>query len=212
MAFCALCMSHGVFIANRKENLMRQVALLVLGCVCGVFLYDRVSGPHAATLRAAQASGSASQTPVSGETRLQKLQHYQAASQLLETELAKYQELRKAELKHMTPDVYDSFRTKLAPELQETWDRMKDGKKGYAWEQKRKTMDEYEKERKNREMLDVQVKAYYQALLDARTDDAKKWEKQFEDRPTEKEIHVEADLIALLTRERDGARAALTHD
>ncbi len=188
---------------------MRQVVLLILGCFCGVLLYDRVSRPDSAALRAAQASTSASQMPGSGETRLQKLQHYQVALQLFEAELAKYQELRKAELKQMTQDVYASFRTKLTPELQETWDRMKDGKKDYAWEQKRKTMDEYEKERKKREMLDAQVKSYYQSLLDARTDDAKNWEKQFEDRPAEKEIHTEAELIALLARERDGARAAL---
>ena len=127
---------------------MRQVVLLILGCFCGVLLYDRVSGPDSAgTLRGSSVHIGFADAEGSGESRLQKLQHYQVALQLLEAELAKYQELRKAELKQMTQDVYASFRTKLTPELQETWDRMKDGKKDYAWEQKRKTMDEYERKR-----------------------------------------------------------------
>jgi hypothetical protein len=168
-----------------------------------------LSGLDPAALHAAQTS--APRSPASGETRLQQLQHYQAVLQVLDIEVARYQALRNAELKEK--DIYASFRKRLTKDLQETWDRMKDPKKDFAWKEKtQRTDDESQREYEKKEMLDAKVKAYYQSLLDPRSDDAKKWEKQFEGRPAEKEIHREADLIALLTRERDETRAALMHD
>jgi hypothetical protein len=197
--------------ATRKENLMRSLGLFVVGSLCGILLYDRLSGPDPTGLRAAQAS--APRSSASGETRLQQLQHYQAVLQVLEIELARYQQLRKAELDGMAQDIKAAYRKTLNKDLQESWDRMYGPKKDVAANEKtQRTDDWYNREYEKQAKVEAKFQAYCRSLLDARSPNAKEWEKQFEGRPAEKEIHREGKLIALLTREGDEAQAALMHE
>jgi hypothetical protein len=183
---------------------MRPIVLLLAACLCAILYHDPVASPYLAA-----APPSTAATP-SHETRLEQLQHYQVASQLLEMELAKYHDLRKAELIEMAPEVFEAFRRKLSKDLQPTWDRMRHFGEDYNWRHSpARTGEEMDKENANRELLNKQVNLFRESLQDARTADAKAWGKQFENRPSEKEIRLEEELISLFTRERDEARAGL---
>jgi hypothetical protein len=178
--------------------------------MCGILMYDRLSGSYAPGLHAAQAPASAFRPSASDETRLQKLQHYQVASQLLQMELAKYAELRTAELREMMPVVKATFAQPLSKNLQATWDRMNNPNLEYIWKSSDANTAEGErKEEENKTFLDKEFKSFWQSLLDARSASAKEWERRFASRPVEKEIRIEAELIPLFMRERDEARAAL---
>lgn len=191
---------------------MRQVGLLIVVVTCGTVLYDRLSGPPLAGLRAAQSSAS-SQSSASGETRLQKLQHYQVASQLLETEMAKYRDLRNAELKRMTTVAGKEFRRKLSKEMQEVWDRLNNEWAALAWRDRlphgANEQALLDKEMERKDALKEQYKSFQEALTDPRSEAARSWEKVFEDLPAEKEIRAKRELIDLFTQERNEARAAL---
>lgn len=183
---------------------MRPFGLLLAACLCTVLLYDRLAGRFPVVLAAAVDS-SARQ-----ESRLEKLQHYQVASQLLDVALVKYHDLRKAELDQTISDVYATFRSKLSANLQATWDRMKSGAKDFKWRQTPGLSDEVIKqEEESRQVLDKQVKAFYASLMDPSTQQARDWGKQHEKRPGETEIRMEQEFVELLTHERDEARAAL---
>jgi hypothetical protein len=191
---------------------MRPTGFLLAACLCAILLYDRVSGRFAAAVLAAAPTSAAQSSPLQ-ETRLEKLQHYQVASQLLEMDLAKYRELRKAELSQMVPVVKRRFRNVLKKELQPVWDRMNNEYLSIAWkdglQKNQKGSEIFDQEMENRRLLEMRSKLFEEALTDARTEEAKAWSNTFEDLPSEKEVRMDDELIHLFTRERDEARAAL---
>jgi hypothetical protein len=160
----------------------------------------------------AETVGAMAQSPGSGETRLQNLQHYQVALQLLELELAKYRDLRNQELKRMTPVAGKVFRHLLAKDMQKVWDRMNDPMKDASWQDNipaEKRSETHDKETANRSRIETDYKSFLEALADPHSEAARSWDKVFEDLPSEKEIRAQKELINLFTHERDQARAAL---
>jgi hypothetical protein len=187
---------------------MRPIGLLLAACLCAILLYDRVSGPLSA-VEVAAAPGPGNETSHQ-PTHLEKLQHCLTASQLLEIELAKHRELRRAELSDMTPAVEATFRKDLSKELQATWDRMHDAFADEQWKRDHfETKAVWDKEFHDKAMLGRHYKLFLESLTDPRTEASKAWAKVVEKIPAEKAIRAQGELVLMFNHERDVALAAL---
>jgi hypothetical protein len=168
---------------------MRPIVLLLAACLCAILLYDRVASPF--------------------PTRLQKLQHCLAASQLLEIELAKYRSLREAQLNDMTRELKLAYQKSLDKDLQATWDRLLDEDAYKQWGSKQTLQKVVDKEIDDRLMLERHFKLFWEAIKDPRTEASKLWSKHVETLPSETEIRAQGELVIKFARERDAALAAL---
>jgi hypothetical protein len=183
---------------------MRPFGLLLAACVCTVLLYDRLSG------RFPRVQAAAAKSSPAAETRLEKLQHCLAVSQLLEIDLSRYRQLRTAQLDDMVTAVQADFRILLGREQQGTWDRLLDEDLFKKW--KSEHSDNYAawvKEFNDRDMLQRHYKLYREAIADPRTEAARAWRQKFEKFPLENEMRVYESRILMFQHEREAALAAL---
>jgi hypothetical protein len=193
---------------------MRPLGLLLAACLCCVLLYDRLAGHFPGTVLAA-APGTAVQSSLRRESRLEKLQHFDVLLRLIaveDKELTRLEELRGA----ATSQLFDRlFRERLEKQLQSTWDRMNAAVSNSEWRErlpadKRDAIIEDENKRRVRirEIKDETVRA----LKNPNDEFKKALNKGVDESPVGKEYLALFHLVALLEHERDAVRDALLRD
>ncbi len=152
------------------------------------------------------------------ETRLETLQHYRLAGELLEMEQRKLQDLEKHNEAQFDALVKATFRERLGKELQPTWDRLNDGLLNFQWDAKvqalpaEKQAEIREVETKSVTIVNKELDSYKQAMQDRESEVSKTLAKKYHDLPATEESRMEHHLVRILARERDETRAALLRD
>jgi hypothetical protein len=195
---------------------MRPIGLLLAACLCAILLYDRGASPVPSLLAAAPAS-----TPPAAprrETRLEKLEHYGLACEILAKEKAvtEYLESKREETMHnLTVAIASQRATK---EVQARWKRYGHQELEFAREQEinrlppEKQAAAREEDDKNGKIIGQILTTYRQELKDPNSAAAKDFEKRFEESDWSKQLRFDKELVRRLTRERDETRAALLED
>jgi hypothetical protein len=196
---------------------MRSTGLLLAACVAVLLLYGRPS--TSADVPSTVASSPSTQSISRSETRVLKLQRYRLASELLDTEQRKLHELADQKDEHTVALVNALMRERLNKRLQLTFDRMHDQRLYDVWlnDAVRSLTPEKLAALRDEASADAQVvvksNEQYASALDDQTSEAfKAFMRRFQELPWSKEIQLEKELVRVLTRERDEARAALMRD
>ena len=201
---------------------MRPFGLFLAACLCGLLLYDRPSGRFPAEVLAAAAAPAPLNDPSlmnrpypSQETRLQKLQHFQIASQLLEAQRQKVQDLEKEQNEKVQGVIRTMFAEGLSKDLRATWERMNDVSKQFTWRdqidrmplEKKEVLRE--QEHRNEELLTNQKQEYDGVLRDPRSADSKSLNLRFRALPWYNDFQKERELLDLFRNELNEARTSL---
>jgi hypothetical protein len=201
---------------------MRPFGLLLAACLCSLLLYDRLAGRFpTAVLAAGAAPAPWNDTSLmnrpypSQETRLQKLQHFQVASQLLDAQRQKVRDLEKEQNEQLEAEIKTMFAEQLSKDLLATWERMNDHSTQLAWQSEIFTLPQEKKEalrdqeRKNEELLKKQKEAWDDVLHNPQSAAAKSLNMRVTASSWYNHLQKERELRGLFLREVNAAGAAL---
>jgi hypothetical protein len=200
---------------------MRHAGLVFAAGVVTTLLCCRVFGPLPASTIAASPppwlDKSLERMPFPPEeTRLQKLQHYQVACQLLDMEEGKRGKLEQGR-QHQVDKLSDfMFAEGLDKEPRATWERMHDDYQYSAWASSTRKLPAteaaalFEREEKTRDELRDKKQAYLANLNEGRGPAAKAFQMRFQTLAWSRNLDKQIRLIEMLTKERDKAQSALS--
>jgi hypothetical protein len=198
---------------------MRPTVCFLAGCLCSLLLAGRIPSLFSASGNSGASSAVSPTTSAKHETRIERLQHYRLAAELLDRELRKLEELAKQQKEQADALGKAVFRERLSKELQATFDRMYDRELYRAWLEHAvkslptdKQAELEDQERKRVKTVDAKNSEYAISLLNQEGETYKTLMKRYEELPWKKEARMQNALVEVLTRERDEARAALLRD
>ncbi len=196
---------------------MRPLGLFLAACLCAALLHGRVSNPFLPAVLAA-APAPIAKSPPREETRLERLQHYALACQILakeETEAAylglDWKDYRYGFANHIAY-------TRCSKELRATWDRITDKSKADEWEEELKRLPPEkqaaarDQEDKNNKEIEKKRLSYHEAIKVPSGAASKDFETQLEESPRSKKLRFAKEIVRRLTREQQETRAALLGD
>jgi hypothetical protein len=197
---------------------MRPIILCLSVCVLATCLHEMIYAPFRAQMTAAVAQETTGQSTLRSETRLQKLEHYAAASEILTKEKAAAEYLESQREPARNRLRFEVGFERATKEVQATWDRYGDDAKKLAWETAIQQMSPdkqaaaLEQDAKNRTVITQIRETVEQELKDPNSPASKELAKKLEGSTWLKDLRLEKELVRRLTRERDETRAALLGD